>query len=153
MRKAPSVGAFTVVVAWSLQKPPTPVRHFLCYKSHCQAMSTKSIELLSFEKVGRCLRDPAEGRLLIVYLTWFWLRLGEPLGSLEALLLRWHQRKKLNSAVLGHLISLYYFVLALVRSAIGTEVCSGSLLHCCVLFSELEWGHLSHAHLPSNRFG
>ena len=48
-----------------------PVRHLLGHKSHRGLVSTKSIEFLIFEKVGRCLCNPV-GR-------------GEAIGSLPCL--------------------------------------------------------------------
>lgn len=81
MRKVPSVA----LLPWTLQRPPNPARHFLGHKSHCPAeMSTKSIELLMFGKVGRACMTPLreEKPLLTILILSQSLK---PLGSPETL--------------------------------------------------------------------
>lgn len=59
-------------------------------------VSTKSIEFLIFEKVGRCLYNPAgerEGHWQLALFILNQIHIWRPLHSLEALLLRWHWGK------------------------------------------------------------
>ena len=100
-----------------------PVRHLLGHKSHRGLVSTKSIEFLIFEKVGRCLCNPVgRGEAIGSLPCLSWIRF-----TLRVLSARWKPccsdgtGKMLKSSVLGHPISLYYRVLTIVYSAIGTN--------------------------------
>lgn len=84
------------------------VRHLLGHKSHRGMVSTKSIEFLIFEKVGRCLYNPAgerEGHWQLALFILNQIHIWRPLHSLEALLLRWHWGKCWNLQSLDTLFS------------------------------------------------
>lgn len=75
------------------------VRHLLGHKSHRGMVRTKSIEFLIFEKVGRCLYNPAgerEGHWQLALFILNQIHIWRPLHALEPFLLRWHWRKCWN---------------------------------------------------------